>query len=183
MRLRSVTSSYTPTHPPSVRGGRDDPAVDQFAQAELSDILVAGRIAGDFVGRSFFLDPVLDDLLVRRSRLGKFLGHAEHFHKPCIANDQSHVAVIHAKTVGHVVQSNIKLGVELFELGLAIQDLALRTLALGDVLMGRYPAAVGHRRDGDGDHAAIWQFAHDRRAEPAPGMISHDVFDIIGRVG
>lgn len=82
----------------------------------------------------------------------------------------------------HIVQANVELGVESLEFGLAFQNLALCTLALGDVLEGCHPTAIERGRDGHGDGAPIGQFTLDSGLQFACCQTFQDLADVLVRL-
>ena len=87
---------------------------------------------------------MLDDLIERRSGPGQAFGKPVHLGELAIADDETLLRVEHAQTVRHVVQGGVE-SAHLFG------ERVFRVHAFGDVLVGRDPAAAGHRAVDDPD--------------------------------
>ncbi len=87
--------------------------------------------------------------------------------KTIVADDQAVIGIEEAQPLRHVVDGGVELEVpdpqRLFllpaEFVLRLQS-GIEPFALGDVLVGRHPAAARHRVDGVGDDPAVNEFLH-----------------------
>ncbi len=117
------------------------------------------------------LEAKIDDFNQRRAGTDAAERDIVHLDETVVAHDQAVVGIEEAQPLRHVVDRGVELEVadpqRLFllpsELVLLLQA-GMEFLALGDVLVGRHPAAAGHRVDGVGDDPSVGEFL-DRGVE------------------
>ncbi len=117
------------------------------------------------------LDTQIDDFHQRHAGVNAIGRDIVDVDEAAVAHDQAVVGVEEAQPLRHVVDRGVELEIPdaqgLFllpsEFKLRLQA-RMQFLAFGDVLMGRHPAAAGHRVDGVGDDPPVGKFL-DRGVE------------------
>ena len=149
----------------------DGPPVHQFDDAVLG-----------FIGNAYFRTPAHVLLARHRRKTSRFIAKiddfgkrragpdaagrkAVHLDKAIVAHDQLVVGVEEAQALRHVVDGGVELEVSdtqglflLLAQLILLLEAGMEFFALGDVFMGRDPAAIGQRTDGVGDDAAVGEF-------------------------
>ena len=137
-----------------------------FASLENATLVRQRRYSSRRHGRKAAgLEPQVDDLDQRHPGADTLRRDIVHLDIAVVADDQAVVGVEEAQSLRHVVDGGVELEVpdaqRFFlrpaEFVLFLQP-GIELLALGDVLVGRHPAAAGHRIDGVGDDPAVGEF-------------------------
>ena len=112
-------------------------------------------------------DAQIDDLRQLHAGVDAVGGNIIDLDEAVVADDQAVVGIEEAQPLRHVVDGGVELEVPdaqrlfllLAEFVLFLQP-GIELFALGDVLVGRHPAAARHRVDGVGDDPAVGEFLH-----------------------
>ena len=118
-------------------------------------------------GKAARFEAQIDDFRQLHAGADAVGGNIVHFDEAVVADDQAVVGVEEAQPLRHVVDRGIELEVPdpqglfllLSEFVLLFQA-GIEFFALGDVLVGRQPAAAGQRVDRVGNDAAVGEFLH-----------------------